>query len=29
MKQYFTAREGGVLALLGENGDIRCYGQIH
>lgn len=26
---YFTAREGGVLALLGENGDIRCYGQMH
>ena len=28
-KQYFTARDGGVLALLGKNGDIRCYGQIH
>lgn len=26
---YFTARDGGILALLGENGDIRCYGQIH
>ena len=26
---YFTARDGGVLALLGKNGDIRCYGQIH
>ena len=26
---YFTARDGGVLALLGSNGDIRCYGQIH
>jgi len=29
MKQYFTARDGGVPALLGQNGDIRCYGQIH
>ena len=28
-KMYFTARDGGVLALLGENGDVRCYGQIH
>ena len=28
-KMYFTAREDGVLALLGENGDVRCYGQIH
>ncbi len=28
-KMYFTAREGGVLALLGKNGDVRCYGQIH
>lgn len=26
---YFTARDGGILALLGENGDVRCYGQIH
>ena len=26
---YFTARDGGVLALLGENGDVRCYGEIH
>ena len=26
---YFTARDGGILALLGENGDVRCFGQIH
>ena len=26
---YFTACDGGILALLGENGDVRCYGQIH
>lgn len=28
-QMYFTVKENGVLAVLGENGNITCFGNIH